>query len=771
MRKITAYAQAIVLALTVNLITFQWAAAQSLTKPSKAETDQRLQKLIDERSREHWGFFETQLIPTSPPRSQPVQTLPEWYPASGVLLTLDDSYLNSFTLNYLLRTEGKEIIKRDLETANYIKIAGCNTLYSAQQASSESFQRDPKFTAAFDSLCRSVPESERRVLTLSWGRPENAEKWWRYLYKELAEDLMFDDLSPAHTFLHIVKDFAPYTKVVILITGYGGAGEDALYSWVANIKNFHGGNELLNSKNVQFVQIPVKTKWVRDYGPIFIRSVDGQFFCVDSRYNTERVSIEDKRLQSLFESIRKNESAAKEETREEDRLYDDVSPSFLAERLRQRRGRSLLPNPINVVRPPIDLAGGDFFTDGNGIGFTSTNTLRLNGGNIELLNLVFREYFGLKDVVYLRPLPGRTVPHIDMFFKVVSSDIILLGRFATSSSTSTSASMQTEAQRIMDYDLKVLRDFYESRHVRVNVVSADTDNFQKNAVNIVLVPMPDLSRPAREQFTRLEQELVRLKEEREQHAKAAQNALAQDNSLSSSVQSLQESYNDLGNTITKLQASGSAKSVSLTHLQEVSARVTSAARALYEKYGASTKQIDWQGSYQQLLELSTYLENQKRLIGRKLGSNDRRVLALYLSRPANALQAIISGLQTYRAEIKRTYDQHTSALARIDEAGQRGSEQKKILEQQLPKSPDIYRTFLNALQVKTNRANLLLVPSYSNLDAMEKRAQNILRRVYKRVYGNVTIIPINSDSVIKQSGSIHCLTQTLPAEIDVFSDR
>ena len=771
MRKITAYAQAIVLALTINLSTPQRASAQSQTKSNKAETDQRLQKLIDERRREHWGYFETQLIPTSPPRSQPVQTLPEWYPSGGVLLTLDPSYVNSFNLNHLLRTEGKEIIKRDLETANYIKTAGCNTLYSAQKASSESFRRDPKVIADFNSLCRSVPESARTTLTLPWGKPEDAESWWRYLHRKLAEDLMFDDLSLAHTFLRIVKDFAPYTKVVILIQGSGGTGEDVLYDWVVSIKKFHGGSELLKSKNVQFVQIPIKTKWVRDYGPIFIRGVDGQIFCVDSRYNTERVSIEDKRMQRLFESIRKSGPATGEESRVEDRLYDDVSPSFLAERLRQRKGRSLLPNPINVVRPPIDLAGGDFFTDGNGIGFTSTNTLRLNGGNIELLNLVFKEYFGLKDVVYLRPLPGRTVPHIDMFFKVVSPKIILLGQFAPSNGTNASASLQMEAQRIMDYNLKVLRDFYESRRVRVNVVSVDTDDFQKNSVNIVLVPMPDLRRPAREQFERLEQGLAKLEEEREQHAKAAQNALGQANLLDKSVQSLQESYNDIGNTITKLQASNSAKSVSLPHLREISARAISAVRALYEKYGESIKLIDWQGSHQQLLEFSTYLDSQKNLAGRKLGSNDRRVLALYLRRPANALQAIISGLQAYRGEIKRTYDQHTSELARIDEAGQRWSEQIKILERQLPTSYDIYRTFLNALQVKTDRANILLIPSYSNLDAMEKRAQNIFRRVYTRAYGNVTIIPIPSDYFIQESGSIHCLTQTLPAEVDVFSDR
>jgi hypothetical protein len=388
-----------------------------------------------------------------------------------------------------------------------------------------------------------------------------------------------------------------------------------------------------------------------------------------------------------------------------------------------------------------------------------------------LLNQVFKEYFGLKEMIYLRPLPGRTVQHIDMFFKVVSQDIILLGRFGPSDNSNVAAPMQAEAQRIMDYNLKVLRDFYENRRVKVNVIGAETDNFQKNAINIILVPMPDLLRPAREQVAKMEQYLVRLTEERAQHSKAAQNALAENDSLGNSIKFLHENYNVLENIIGKLQASGSAKSIKLSHLQTIAARMAPALKALQEKHGKNAKLIDWQGSHRRMLELSIYLDSQRGSAERKLGSNDRRVLALYLRNYANALQAIISGLQSYSSGIKRLQDEYTGEAARVAELQQLGSEQKKILEQQLPYSTDIYRTFLNALQVKTNKANLLLVPSYSKLDATEKRAQAIFRRVYTRVYGNVNIIPIDSDYFIQQSGSIHCLAQTLPAEVDVFSDR
>lgn len=765
MRKTTAYTQIVVLVLLASLISSKDAFAQRKSPPNKPELDQRLQKLIEMWSHEHWGLYETQMLPTPPPGSQPVQALPEWYPSGGVLLTLSVTDVHSFWLNRLLETEDKQIVKPDADTIDYVKIGGCNALNDIQQSTSESFRHDPKVSAAFVSLCGSVPQSERRAINEYWGDTKNAEDWWLYLYMRLEDNSIFDDLSVAHTFVHLVNEFASHMKVVILVNGREKAGEDALARSVARFKRFPLGKRLLDSNNIQFVQVPVKTNWLRDYGPIFVRGIDGQIFCVDARYNTDRVSLEDKRLQNLFESIRKNEP--QKAAQQDDRRDDDVSPSFLAERLRQRKGRFLLPNPINIVRPPIDLAGGDFFTDGNGIGFTSTNTLQANGGDSALLNLVFREYFGLNDIVYLRPLPGRTVPHIDMFFKVVSSEILLLGQFAPSNA-STTETLQTEAQRIMEYDLKVLKDFYERRRVKVNVVSTDTGEIQKNAVNIVLVPMPDLLRPAREQFEKIEREFVRLQQEREELAKATEIARGIENSLAGSQKALRENYTEIENTIGKLQSSGSAKLINFSHLQEVLAQTTSTVHALYDKYGTSTKTIDWQGTYQELLELSTNLENQK---GRKLVSNDRQVLALRLRRSNNAIQQIISGLETYRAEIKTAYNQGKSALAQIDGVIKRTWGKRNTLLSQIPNSLDIYRTFLNALHVKTSRTNLLFVPSYSNLNAIEKRAQGILRRVYTSAYGNVTIIPINTDYFIKQSGSIHCLTQTLPVELDVFADR
>lgn len=799
MRRTAALVQAAFLSLTLVLVTPPRVRAQRTSQSGKSATDPRLQELIDARKDERWDFYKTQLEITQPPRSQPLRALPEWHPAGGVILTLDTDYLNSFKLNRLLKTEGRgaEILRREPAAMRYVAAATCNAMYGAQMAASEPVRRNAEVTAFINSFCGVVPVSERTATAMAGASPEEAESWLRFLFGVLEGDALpgvsdegslLTEISHAHTFLQIVKSFVPHTKVLILLQGQG-QNEDSLYRGIAIIKNFPGGREVLNSKNVQFVQIGISSKWVRDYGPIFIRGADGQLFCVDPRYETNRTSLEEKRrgaeqrrqfelLKRLVQSMNNNNlEAGKTELADaedppdnRDRLFDDVSPSLLAARLRQRSGNVLRPYPLNVVRPPIALDGGDFFTDGNGIGFTSTATLQLNGGNQEQLNQVFREYFGVKDVVYLNPLPGLTVKHIDMFFKVVSPEIILLGRFEDIGHDSQGAALQAEARRVLSYNLTVLKNFYEGRRVKVNVVRSETDALQKKAVNIVLIPMPNLRRPAREGIATLDREWDALDRRYQQHAKGADDALRWGNALSNSLASLRQSVNVVGNAADRLKNSSSAKSVELAALKETASRAAAAVRSLFEEYGAEAKTFDWQGSYQRILDLSTYLNTRRVATGRDLKSQERRELASYLHAAADALRAVAAGLQPVSARSLETYKRHMAAQESLVADRQLISWKRRLLEERFQYRLDVYLTYLNSLQLRTGRANLLFVPTYSATGAIEKQALGILSRVYRHAYGNVTIIPVNSDYIIRQSGSIHCLAQALPAEVDIFAD-
>lgn len=755
---------------------------------------QRLQALLGAQQDEN--FYKTLLEYTKPPRSQPLRALPEWHPAGGVIVTLDHGYLGSFMLNHLLKTEGRwaEIGRRDPAAMNYLRTAVCNALHSARMGAADSIKNDAEVTNYIEAYCSWVPASERRPNPEAGSSPARAAMWLRQLFKLLEGDALpgvseggslLAKLSYAHTFVQLVKGFAPHTKVVILLQGRG-KNEDALYADISYLKNYPGGGELLGSKNVQFIQIDVSTMWVRDYGPIFIRGSDGQIFCVDARYETSRASLEEKRraeeerlkfemLKGIFQALNKNNPASGQTlpdwpAEQSDRLFDDVSPSLLAARLRQRNGNALRPYPLNVVRPQIALDGGDFFTDGNGVGFTSTMTLQLNGGNQERLNQDFHDYFGVKDVVYLSPLPGRTVPHIDMFFKVVSPEILLLGKFDDIGRDAQNAALQAEARRVLSYNLTVLKNFYEARRVKVNVVASETDALLKNAVNIVLVPMPNLRRPAREGIAALYREDAALAKQYGEYRKGADDALRRANALGGALASVQENLKEMADAAARMQSSSAAKAVDLGRLRELAARAATGFRDLYADYEADTKAFDWQGYYQRLLNLSTYVTARKGTSGRDLKSGERRELEAYLLAASGALRAAASALQPLSAQSMETYKRHVAEQERLTAAHQLVLSKRRILEQREEYRYDLYLTHLNALQVRTSRANLLFVPTYAGAGALEKRVLGILRRVYTHAYGGVTIIPVESDYIIRLSGTVHCLTQTLPAEVDVFSD-
>jgi agmatine/peptidylarginine deiminase len=800
MSKTAARVRATFLILALGVAAAPQSPAQRANQSDKPAPDPRLQELIDARKDEHWDFLATQLKLTQPPRSQPIRALPEWHPAGGVILTLDSDYISSFRLNHLLRTEGRwaEIAKREPAAMRYVITSVCNALYSAQAVAADPDWRNKAFTASLNEICKWVPASERRAMPEAASSPQTAEYWLISLSYLLGGEALagaseggslLAKLSYAHTFLQIVKGLAPHTKVLILLKGRE-QNEDSLYDGIALIKNFPGGGELLSSKNVQFVQIGVSSKWVRDYGPIFIRGADGQILCVDPRYETTRTSLEEKRraaeqrrqqsdmVKGLVQALSKNDpeagkaaqAYANESANYRDRLYDDVSPSLLAARLRQRSGNVLRPYPLNVVRPPLALDGGDFFTDGNGIGFTSIATLQLNGGNQEQLNEVFREYFGVKDVVYLNPLPGRTVPHIDMFFKVVSPELILLGKFDDIGRDKQDMALQTEARRVLSYNLTVLKNFYEGRRVKVNVVAAETDSLLKNAVNIVLVPMPNLRRPAREGTATLDREDATLAKQYEEHTKGADDALRRSNALGGALASIQENLKEMADAAVKLQSSSAAKSVDLERLRELAARAAAGFRTLYADYGADAKTFDWQGSYQRLLDLSTYVNTRKGASGRNLKSGERRELESYLLAASGVLQAVASALQPVSTQSMETYKRHVAEQELLSANHQRVLAKRTLIEQLDEYHYDVYLTYLNSLQVRTGRANLLFVPTYTGTGALEKRVLDIFRRVYTRAYGSVTVVPVESDYIIRQLGTIHCLTQTLPAEVDVFDD-
>jgi agmatine/peptidylarginine deiminase len=200
---------------------------------------------------------------------------------------------------------------------------------------------------------------------------------------------------------------------------------------------------------IHIVPLAVDSYWVRDYGPVFGETKEGGLCVLDAIYRDVRAEGNDPW-----------------------RLKDDQVPTVLATLLANRHRKE----SIHVVRPPLQLWGGDLFVDGQGNGFTSTNTLVMNGGVKEELNVLLRAYYGLKQVTYFEPLPGSTIKHIDMFFRPADERTFLVAQYPEDVATGIPVLdyMHKEARAILERNAQLLRTKFPN-------------------AEILRVPMPPLS--------------------------------------------------------------------------------------------------------------------------------------------------------------------------------------------------------------------------------------------------------------------------------------
>lgn len=714
----------VALTLVSFLLIVQSIPAQEIHKV-RPDADTRIHEIINNRKSEHWDFEETQLELTPPPNARPVRSLPEWASAGAVMFALDSRFLYSLMANVTAGTELKE---------NQLK------------------HRDRKI--AMNALFLDIKKQ----------------------YGIDNEEELFRLLEFSHVFLNILESVAKHVRVIVLIPSEPSR-ENYLYRFVDYIRKFPGGVELLNSPNLKFIQIPVNTIWLRDYGPIFVRDANNHIICVDSRYHTSRESLEEKqsreRAEQLLEAMKvilyaqlpksKGDEAGKQnESNLEGRLLDDISPSILAARLRQQKGRSLSAYPLSVVRPPLALSGGDFMTDGRGNGFTSTSTLALNGGSIDSVNLLFKEYFGVNKMLYLQPLPGSTVKHIDMFFKVVSPEIILIGKYETKGNNPTISPLQAEAQKTLDYNLRLLKSFYQRKGKAVNVISNGFSGIQKGKVNIICIPMPDLSRPKLERLNKLNDEISGLVKNIESSWSLQEIVISFD-TLEKYMKELADLNKKLTLASKDLESEGEEAPADLQEIARDASRVKAIINYLKQEYENKLRIRDWSVLVSRVDKVINY-PNKNVAPHRNLGDKDDETLASCLKDLLGVIKLLTNQVDIYAENFAKQLDnQEFSILTKK-------TKQKAALESELLNGSDIYRTFLNSLFIKTRNAKLLLVPVYEGLDTMQQEVQELFRKVYSSKYGNISIIPIDSDYLIQMSGTIHCLTQTIPGDVYLLPD-
>lgn len=142
---------------------------------------------------------------------------------------------------------------------------------------------------------------------------------------------------------------------------------------------------------LNFISLPVRGMWVRDYGPGFVRRADGSITILDAEYL------------------------------EPDRPEDDKAPSELASLLR-----------LPVANVPLICEGGNILSNGHGVCLTTTALIARNvqrGYSIQQVHQLLGRYYGFRQVCILKPLISEFTGHIDMFATLVAPNVAVVGEY------------------------------------------------------------------------------------------------------------------------------------------------------------------------------------------------------------------------------------------------------------------------------------------------------------------------------------------------------
>jgi agmatine deiminase len=149
----------------------------------------------------------------------------------------------------------------------------------------------------------------------------------------------------------------------------------------------------LPSNSAHFVEMPMNTMWLRDYGPMFVRGDRGLVMAVDAEYKgPDKLS---------------------------DRWRDDQLPLHLARWFR-----------LPVRQLPLRLDGGNLVGNGDGLAIATTLLL---GENLEdactmrELRSGLGRQLGVRRLNLVEPLVGEPTGHADIFMNFLAPNLAVVG--------------------------------------------------------------------------------------------------------------------------------------------------------------------------------------------------------------------------------------------------------------------------------------------------------------------------------------------------------
>ena len=213
--------------------------------------------------------------------------------------------------------------------------------------------------------------------------------------------------------------------VVPIVLVYGNVDHRAWYR-----QRLSGlGLQAVSGGPLSYVESPLQGGWVRDYGPVTLlrEGADPALSLADFRYYHARP-------------------------------HDDRLPTVLAREWN-----------LSVTRPPLNLEGGNLLATRDGLCLTSRTLWAANPRVAPTtIKALLQAHLGCRQVVALMPLEGEPTGHVDMFAKIASDDVVLVGAYEQT--------QDPVNHRILESNAALL---------------AATRNGAGRALKVIRVPMPD----------------------------------------------------------------------------------------------------------------------------------------------------------------------------------------------------------------------------------------------------------------------------------------
>jgi len=207
------------------------------------------------------------------------------------------------------------------------------------------------------------------------------------------------EFEPADEVIFSWNGYSTFLKQLIKFTADGGkawvVADNGWYNTVDSVKR-----ELedygVNTDNVRMIEYGLNSVWMRDFGPWFIYTEDGDREIIDFKYNRPRP-------------------------------LDDRFPEKVAELL------EIQNNQTNLIMP-----GGNFILDGHDVAILTDVVFNpAQGGmpnlSVDELKDYLKKLFNVKKVILLEQMKRDGTGHVDMFCKLLNDTTFIVGEYATPS--------------------------------------------------------------------------------------------------------------------------------------------------------------------------------------------------------------------------------------------------------------------------------------------------------------------------------------------------